>query len=891
MDFHSLTYKDTLKLLNTDMNFGLKNSEVEKSRTKYGDNVISKKKKTGILGKIFSVLKEPMIVILIFSLILTLGVNIGKKLKTGNGDFTECIGIFIAISLSVGITLIMEGSSEKAFSVLNRIYDDITVKVIRNGKTVILPRKELCVGDIVLLDSGDKICADGRLIESNFLETDESALTGESRSVAKNCNILLNKNTPLAERSNCVYSGTFIKSGNGRMVVTAVGDKTELGGIAGELKKDKEDMSPLQLKLEKLGKTVTIIGIITAIFVFLVSLIRLIMLNSLDFSSVQDLFISCIVLIVAAVPEGLPTIVAVSLALNMIKLAKENALIKKMTATETTGAISVILSDKTGTLTQNKMAVSKFLGYKNGCFTESVFSEEIVDNFVCNSNVQYFIDKGKIKFNGSATETAISEFFVKKCSFTEYKNLKDKYKIERTVPFTSDKKYMVTKILKDGKEIRLMKGAPEKVLGFCDLSENEKNTITKKITEEQKNAGRVLCFAHSYQDKYIYDGFVSLFDPVRSDVYGAVKMCKRAGIKVKILTGDNMVTAYAIAKELKIAKSESEVINASEIENLEGEKLREILSKVTVIARSTPIVKLKVVKELKSMGETVAVTGDGINDAPAIRHSDVGIAMGKAGSEITKEAADIVLLDDGFSTIVKAVSFGRNVYRNIQRFICFQLSVNLSALLFIVICAITGNDTPFNTLQLLWINVIMDGPPALTLGLEGRNDALMELPPVKKDRSIITKNMLIRIAFNGIFIGIIMAMQYFFNILDANAYEEKSAVFTLFIVFQLFNAFNCRELGSESILSGIGKNKIMLFTFLSVFMIHFVIVEVFYAAFGIYPLRAIVWFKTVVLSLSVIIITEIAKLFYRALGTVVKKDCKRIKKQIAINKKASRSIN
>lgn len=869
MNFCDKTIDFTAGELGTDIHNGLSNSNLKKSVEKYGKNKLSKKKKLSFFQKVFDALKEPMLLILLFGFIITLGINIGKFLKIGEGDFAECWGILGAIILSVSITLIMEGSSQKAFAMLNKIYDNVAVRVVRNGRAMIISQQDLAVGDIVILESGDKIVADGRLIESSLLTVDESALTGESISQSKNANIVLQNSTPLAERINCVFSGTYVTSGSGKMIVTAIGDGSEIGNIAKELALKNQGATPLQCKLAKLGKIITITGAVCAIMVFLLNVLRLAIVHNLTFSRIQDLFISCIILIVAAVPEGLPTIVAVSLALNMIKLAKHNALIKKITATETAGSVSVICSDKTGTLTQNKMSVVSVC-LSDFCLSpEKLTIKALHQNFVCNTTADVVIKNKQKIYYGSATECALIVAYMKSKEKTPYKEYRKSYPVIDTQPFSSDKKYMTTTIKTEDGFRKLIKGAPEKVLTMCNLSKAQQNSIQKSMQTHQGKARRILCFAHlDYidtisEEKYIYDGFVAIQDPIRPEVYRAVRDCRRAGIKIKILTGDNVATAFAIAKELGLANDESQVANAKDIENLDEESLFKLMNKISVVARSTPAVKLKIVRALKSKGEVVAVTGDGINDAPAIKHADIGIAMGLSGSEIAKEAADIILLDDSFATVVKAVSFGRNVYRNLQRFILFQISVNLSALLFVTVCAIIGVPSPFNTFELLWINVIMDGPPALTLGLETANDGLINLKPVKRDQSIISKKMLVRIIFNGVFVCSILTLQYLTNFLGASDMEQGSVLFTTFVLFQLFNAFNSRELGAESIFKNISKNKIMIGTFIGVFVLHFIIVQYFSSIFGIYPMSTKLWIKTILLGLSIVVVSELYKFAYR----------------------------
>ncbi len=865
MEFFSLTAEQTLKYLNSDFQDGLSLSAYNDSAKKYGKNVLSKKKGKSFFSKAIDSLKEPMMLILCVSFIVALIANTGKYIRTGDGDFFEVFGIFCAIVLSVSITLVMEGSSQKAFGILSKVYGNVVVKVVRQGKVIMMNQSSVVVGDVIILESGDKIIADGRLLYSNELCVDESALTGESNSVKKTHDKTYESAVPLAERRNMLYSGTFIVSGEGRMVVTAIGDQTEIGKLAGEIKKEKEVLTPLQQKLADLGKRITAIGVASALFVFIVSLVKLIATGGISYSSVQDLFVSCVILIVAAVPEGLPTIVAVSLALNMIKLTKSNALIKKMIATETTGAVSVICSDKTGTLTKNKMSVLSVCSGEYCSSFDKNNDELLLKNFILNSTADV-VKKGKdYIYKGSATECALITAVLKSRKNFNYKKYRESFEIVDRTPFSGTIKYMTTTIKTENGRTEFIKGANEAVIVRCKLDSVQERKIAEEIKKQQNMARRVICFAHKDdgEERYTFDGYAVIADEIREEVFEAVKECKRAGINIKMLTGDNYSTAFSIAKKLDICQSETEVVCANDIEDFSDEQLKRLLPKIKVVARSTPIIKLRIVKALKEIGEVVAVTGDGINDAPAIKHADVGIAMGISGSEITKEAADVVLLDDSFSTIVKAISFGRNVFKNLQRFISFQLSINASAIFIIIASAVFGFSAPFNTLELLWINVIMDGPPALTLGLEGNNDKLMDNKPIKRNDGIIGKKLFIKILFNGLYVGAFCFLQYVFNFLKVGETEKNSAVFTLFVSFGLFNAFNCRELGAESIFNGITKNKIMLAAFSVTFLLQIIIVSLGYKAFGINPLTFLSWCKIIVCSSSVVAISEIYKTIYR----------------------------
>ena len=859
MDFHSINKGVSLSYFQVDEANGLSSSKALKNLKTYGKNTLISSKKTGFLKALFNALKEPMMLILIFSFILAFGTGIGKYFKTGEADFAESIGILFAVVLSVSVTLIMEGSSERAFIALKKLHQEALVKVFRDGKKIFVKNEEVVPGDIIFVESGDKIVADGRIIESDSFYVDESALTGESEPVLKNENVVLEKGTPVFERVNSVFSGTFVSSGSAKILVIATGEKTEMGALAGELKKKKELDSPLQQKLSKLGKTVTIIGCLVSLLVFIASIIRCYFTTGLDFNIIREHFISSVILIVAAVPEGLPTIVAVSLALNMIKLAKENALIKKMVATETAGAVSVICSDKTGTLTLNQMRVEEIHSFNGRKIEFSRLPKELLSNFILNGTAELINGEKGIVRMGNATECALLQAVLNSNKNFDYKSFRKEFKIQIITPFSSENKYMIS-LSKDidGKETTYIKGAPEKVLKLCNLTEQEKNKISFDMQKYQLKACRVICFGHKTEgERFTYDGFVSILDPIRPDVLKAVETCKKAGIKVKILTGDNPFTALSVARQIGIDKGEDSVVTGDYVEGLSEEELIKVIDKITVIARSTPLVKLKVVKCLKKKGEVVAVTGDGINDAPAIKQADVGIVMGITGSDITKEAADVILLDDSFATLVNAIKFGRSVYKNLQRFIVFQLSVNVSALLIVTICALCSVKAPFTTLEMLWINLIMDGPPALTLGLTKPGKDLMTEKPVLRENSIINSKMLGKIIFNGVFTGSIVLLQVFTDFLGVGKEKNSLAVFTLFVVFQLFNAFNSIELGSESIFKGIKKNKIMAITFFLAFILQIIIV----AFSGGLPI--IVWIKIILTGVSVVVLSECYKFIYK----------------------------
>lgn len=885
LDFFMMKAEDISDVLNTDLQNGLSDFNLEKNKEEYGTNNLTVAQGKSFLSKVLEALAEPMTVILIFASLITIGINIYRFYSGMETDFVECIGILIAIFLSASITIIMEGHSEKAFQALQKIQNNVAIKVKRNGITKIIPQNELVVGDIITLETGDKIPADCYIISSNQLTSDEASLTGESLPINKSGNIIIeNKDTPLAERINMLYSGCYITTGSCEAIVVAVGDNTELGKIAHELKSPVNQTTPLQEKLDKLGKHISLFAIIIAILIFIIQIIQ--KFHGVgDSESIGEMFITSIALIVAAVPEGLPTTVAISLALNVIKMAKENALVKKMVACETIGAVNIICSDKTGTLTQNKMKVMGY--YDNDGWHEEMqedISPYLTTNICVNSSADIDIDGDDVKFLGNPTESAMLAFYQCSCpirnSKKSYKDKKKEVEFIKVFPFSSEEKHMTTVVKNKKETVAYVKGSPEKIISMCKMDSTKKYEVESEIFKSQEDAMRVIAFAHKIlkddigdleeeknhnemESNMIFDGFVIIYDPLRPEVLSAVKNCRLAGISLKILTGDHAVTARAIANELGVLTSESLVLTAQDIEAMDDEQLASCIDRIAVIARSTPITKLRIVKMLRERGNTIAVTGDGVNDAPAIKNADVGIAMGIAGTEVSREAADIVLLDDSFATIAKAIKWGRNIYQNFQRFISFQLTVNVSAVLIVFVSVLCGFPAPFGALQLLWINIIMDGPPALTLGLEAVRDNLMKNSPVDRKTSIITKGLWFKIISMGLIASGLFFTQMFFNVLNGTPEQERTILFNLFVILQLFNAFNCREIDSQSIFKNILSNKSMIVVFGITIAIQIIMVEFFESVFRTVALPFFMWIKIFSYSFLIIIISEIGKGLFR----------------------------
>ena len=872
--------EEVLRRMGVDPRAGLTSAQARESAATKGRNELTRAKPESLLRRVWHAATEPMILILFAALAISVAVNVFRAATGEAPDVFECVGIFAAIVLSAAITLVMEGRSAKAFEALSKINDDTAVKAVRDGGPVALHKRDVVVGDIVTLETGDKIPADGRLVESNGLCVDESALTGESAPVEKDAEkVLTDAKAGVHERCNMLYAGTYATAGFGRMVVTAVGDATEFGNIAAGLSGAQRAATPLQERLGRLGKMITLCGVGAAAVVFAAQLAVFWQSGALALPAVMEAFVTSIVLIVAAVPEGLPTIVAVSLSINMIKLSRENALVKKIIATETVGCVTVICSDKTGTLTENKMTV---LG--------SITDENILRNICVNSTADLAADGA---FIGNATECALLKAAAK--SGWDYRECRKKNEVVETLPFSSENKFMATLAQTPDGLAAFAKGSPEAIFALCGMDEKARAEIEKQIAPLQQQACRVIAFAHldcGSEEKFwsaearnelplwdlknmAFDGFAAISDPLRADAFEAVRQCRAAGIDLKILTGDNIVTATAIANELGVLDNNRRAEEARRVLEMSDQELADLLPRVGVIARSTPALKMRVVKLLQKMGQVVAVTGDGINDAPALKHADVGIAMGVSGTEVSKEAGDIVLLDDSLSTLVNAVRWGRGIYENFKRFIVFQLTANAASVAVVLGSVILLREkVPFTALQLLWVNIIMDGPPALTLGLEPIHDDLMARPPVRRDENILARSMLARIGATALYITAVMLLQYRFNFLGASEEtwcasdgdwvgERMTVLFALFALFLLFNAFNCRELRGASIFKTFWANGKFLAVISVTFVLQILVIQYGGGFFDTVPLPPVMWGKLLLTASSVVAVSELVKKSFR----------------------------
>ncbi|WP_238915154.1 calcium-translocating P-type ATPase, PMCA-type [Clostridium sp. YIM B02555] len=914
MKYFNENIESVLKNLEVNLESGLNDSEVKKRNLNYGKNEFTSKEQGSIFDDIKNALLEPMMVILLVAALVS-GII---------GEIYDSIGIVCAVAIGITIGIITEGKSKKAAEALAKMTEDIVVKVLRNNSVIQVNKSELVPGDIVYLETGDMIPADGRFVETIDLKVREDMLTGESDDVKKDSNVVVQMEEiesngikkmqdPIpAKQINMGFGGTLIAYGKATMVITSIGDTTEVGKIAQELQIDEEE-TPLQRKLGNLGKIITKISSVIAgvLFIFMVTKMILADKLNIDMSGIiafldsidpiKTAFVVCIALIVAAVPEGLPTMINMTLAITMQKMAKINALVTKKEACETIGSVSVICSDKTGTLTQNKMTVESL--YLNGKFFDdkNEIDAYFIKNCLVNSTAHISSEDGMWNYLGNSTECALLSYLEE----YDYKKERRETEVIHQIPFNSKNKFMATVIKIKGKDVVLVKGAPEIILSnaskevidnkYIELTEERRNEIKNEIHKFQAKSMRILGFGFRVAEEMeaeaaitneasilkpklskgandlIFSGFVAIRDPLRPDVTQAILTAKKAGVETKMLTGDNINTAIAIGNDLGMLNDGKRAVEATYIDTLSDEELQREINNIAIVARSKPETKMRIVDILQRNGQVVGVTGDGINDAPALTKADVGIAMGISGSEVSKSAADIILTDDNFATIIHGIKWGRGVYQNFQRFIQFQLTVNIIAFLIAIISQILNFEMPFTTIQLLWINIIMDGPPALVLGLEPIRNNVFNKKPVDRDSSIITRTMIISIVLNAVYVAAILFIQMKYNILGAatnkigTANEMETVLFGLFAFSALFNAFNCREFGLDSIIPNFLKNTIAIKTIIITGIAQIIFTQVFTTFFNSVALSPLMWLKVLGLAFMIIVINEIVKFTVRTI--------------------------
>ncbi len=777
-------YQKTKEQLLSDLKSsknGLTSQQAKENIKQYGKNELIEEKPKSPFIVFLEQFKDFLVIILIAASIVSAVL----------GDWESTIVILAVITMNAVLGTIQTLNAAKSLNSLKKLSAP-NAKVMRDGKTVVIPSEDVTVGDVVILEAGDFICADGRIIENASLKVNESALTGESLNVEKS-DETFDKELALADRVNMVYSGSFVTYGRASFVVTDIGMNTEVGKIASLLKSAKERKTPLQINLDNFGKKLSIGILFICAIVFGLSIF--------NGETIMNAFMFAVALAVAAIPEALSSIVTIVLSFGTQKMSKENAIIRKLQAVEGLGSVSIICSDKTGTLTQNKMTVRKI--YVDGKIVESDKADFSIDNqkslllssILCNDSV---CKDGKEI--GDPTETALVNFGLK-YNF-DFEHIREKYPRLAEIPFDSDRKLMSTVHNVNGKLTMLTKGATDVLIERMNISEKIKKEITD-ITEQLSSQGlRLLCFAYKEiknteinindENDLEFMGLIAMMDPPRDESKAAVAECISAGIKPVMITGDHKVTAAAIAKEIGILRDYSEAAEGCEIDDLTDEQLMEYVPTKSVYARVSPEHKIRIVNAWQQRGNIVAMTGDGVNDAPALKQADIGVAMGITGTEVSKDAASMVLADDNFATIVKAVNNGRNIYANIKRSIQFLLSGNMAGIFVVLFASFAALPVPFAAVHLLFINLLTDSLPAIALGLEPHTKEVMKEKPRPINESILTKSFIANILTEGLIIAIASAACFLFG-LEANAATASTMAFASICLSRLIHGFNCKS--------------------------------------------------------------------------------------------------
>lgn len=773
---------------------GLTSDQAIQARKKYGANELVEVKKKSIIQLFLEQFKDFLVIILIISAVIAACL----------GDIESSIVIGVVITMNAILGTIQTKKAEKSLSSLKQLSAPVA-KVIRNGEKVLLPSKEVVVGDIVMLEAGDYVCADGRILENASLQVNESALTGESISVEKE-DITVEKEVPLGDQKNMVFQGSYVTYGRATFLVTRVGMETEVGKIASLLNSAKEKKTPLQNNLDDFGKKLSIMILIICGIVFGLSITR--------GEAVVDAFLFAVALAVAAIPEALSSIVTIVLAFGTQKMAKEHAIIRKLQAVEGLGSVSIICSDKTGTLTQNKMTVMNYSVNFNTYGSDVVESGRLVEtldnklamySILCNDST----NKGGVEI-GDPTEIALYNFA--KLFRMDIEKTRTTYARIAEIPFDSDRKLMSTVHVIQGERRMITKGAVDVLLNRVNRIECESGVRVISNADIQKiqlanltyseRGLRVLAIAYTTLDNelvsleeennLIFLGLIAMMDPPRMESKEAVKKCIEAGIRPIMITGDHKITASAIAKEIGILTEGTIAVEGSAIENLSDEELKDFVEQVSVYARVSPEHKIRIVKAWQEKGNVVAMTGDGVNDAPALKQADVGVAMGITGTEVSKDAAAMVLTDDNFATIVKAVENGRNVYQNIKKAIKFLLSGNMAGILAVVYASIMGLPVPFAPVHLLFINLLTDSLPAIALGLDPHTSSVMKDKPRKMNASILSKSFLLDILEEGFVIACNTMIAYYIGS-KVSPETASTMAFATLCLSRLVHGFNCKS--------------------------------------------------------------------------------------------------
>ena len=887
--------EDVEKELKTNLEKGLNDEEVKTRQEKYGLNELKTKKKKSLIQKFLEQFKDFSIIVLIIAAIVSGAVGIAE----GDG-ITDTIIILIVVIVNAIIGVTQEAKAEKSLEALQKLTDHAS-KVIRNGNVQVIPAKELVPGDIVLLDTGDYIPADLRIIEAINLKSQESSLTGESVPVEKNTKVIEDEETGIGDRLNMLFSSSLITYGRGKGIVVETGMTTEVGKIAGMLDSTEEQVTPLQEKLNKLGKTLGIVALVICVFIFVIGLIQ--------GKEPIHMFMTAVSLAVAAIPEGLVAVSTIVLAIGVQKMVKKNAIVKRLPAVETLGSATVICSDKTGTLTQNKMTVEKIFINKNTFNLSDIkdinedINKLVYSNMLCNDTK--IGNEGEL--TGDPTETALVDMAFK-LDFDP--SIYDRMPRLEEIPFDSDRKLMTTVNEINGKYIVYTKGGVDELLKRCnsylengevkeDIEEYAK-TIRQHNENMAKEALRVLSCAYKeidhkpskeemkeIENNLTFIGMVGMIDPPREEAKKAVKKCKTAGIKTVMITGDHKITATAIAKKLGILEKEEEAITGLDLEKMTDEELAKNVRKYSVYARVSPEHKVRIVKAWQKNGEIVAMTGDGVNDSPALKTANIGCAMGIVGTDVAKEAADVILTDDNFATIVSAVEEGRRIYDNILKVIQFLLSSNVGEIVVLFLATLftplfakwfgITNITKLEILlpvHILWINLVTDSLPALALAFDPANSDIMQRKPEKPGKGIFTKGMSWRVIYQGAMIGLLTLIAFMIGLgtttepingltLDESKIEVgQTMAFVTLALSELVHVFNVRDNKKSIFKTKVFNNSKLIWAILAsaALMIVILAIPMLRTIFSIPILPKANIIELIILIFAPIIIVEIFKL-------------------------------
>ena len=845
----------------TNQEYGITQEEAKKRIEHYGKNKLADKKKENIFIRFIKQFNDFMIIILIVASIISAVVS---KFD-GSGDYIDSIIIIAIVVFNAIMGLLQEAKAEKSLEALKTMTAPVA-KVKREGKIITIPGEEVVPGDILFLEAGNYVPADARLIMASNLKVEESSLTGENLPVLKDANIILNNCQGIGDMVNMVFSSTVIVNGHGIAIVTETGMNTKVGKIANMIITDEAPQTPIQKKLAKVGKSLGIGCLIICLVIFIIGLFKKI-------ESIE-MFMTSVGLAVAAIPEGLPAIVTIVLSIGVTKMAKKNSIIRKLPAVETLGSSSVICSDKTGTLTQNKMQVVEE-------FTLGLSKNNLIKLACMCTDSEVQIEGQKKVAKGEPTEAAIvnealNQNIDKNELYTKMRRVAD-------IPFDSTRKMMTTIHKFENKYMVITKGAPDIILGKCKYYNENENlkvidlNINRKINENNEimanKALRVIAVAYKIidtipskiesnqiEDGLTFVGLIGMIDSPRKGVKEAVAACRRAGIKTVMITGDHILTAKAIAKELGILKMRDGAITGKELDQISQKELEKNIMSYSVFARVSPEHKVRIVKAFQAEGAVVAMTGDGVNDAPALKNADIGIAMGKNGTDVAKNAADMVLADDNFVTIVEAVKQGRNIFDNIRKAIHFLIATNIGEIVTIFMGLILGLKSPLLAIQLLWINLVTDSFPAIALGLEKSDANIMNRKPIDSKKGLFADGLWSKIFVEGTMLGMLTLFAFSIGNKMYSLEVGRTMAFVCLGMLELVHSFNIKS--EESIFKvGIFENKYLVGAFLlgTIMQVGVVIFSPIASIFKLVPLNSIQWIYTILISLVPIVIVEIQK--------------------------------